>query len=303
MSSRSRDSQLHDLQQQLHQAASAEVARGQDAYFKGVIKHRGISTPGVDGVVKAFLAGTDMEPAELRALGLELLREPLQEDKLCGINIWQHCLLRRGMTAQWQQELAALEEVYASGHVFAWSTCDWICGRLLGPLIKQLLAQQPSEGEACGRAVMAWCRRDELWLRRSSVVAFVTLARHPDKKVFPGFRDALLDTLAATVQGQERFAQTGTGWVLRELGKGDPDRLIQFVESNLQHFSREGLRYALEKQPAAVRGQLLAQHKGIAGAGLEGQEGIASSDPGTANAGTLQPQQQVPAAKKRRQRR
>lgn len=44
----------------------------------------------------------------------------LQEDKLCGINIWQHCLLRRGMAAQWQQEVAALEEVYASGHVFAW---------------------------------------------------------------------------------------------------------------------------------------------------------------------------------------
>lgn len=57
---------------------SQQVARGQDAYFKGVIKHRGISTPGVDAVVKAFLAGTDMEPAELRALGLELLREPLQ---------------------------------------------------------------------------------------------------------------------------------------------------------------------------------------------------------------------------------
>lgn len=58
--------------------APQQVARGQDSYSKGVIRHRGISTPSVDAVLKAFLAGTDMEPAELRALGLALLREPLQ---------------------------------------------------------------------------------------------------------------------------------------------------------------------------------------------------------------------------------
>lgn len=120
MSASVRDLQLQSLQQQLDQAASAEVARGQDSYSKGVIRHRGISTPSVDAVLKAFLAGTDMEPAELRALGLALLREPLQEDKLCGIGIWQHCLLRRGMAAEWRRELAALEEVYSGGHVFAW---------------------------------------------------------------------------------------------------------------------------------------------------------------------------------------
>jgi uncharacterized protein YciI len=33
------------------------------------------------------------------------------------------------------------------------------------------------------------------------------------------------------------------------------------VEANLPHFNREGLRYALEKQPAAVRQPLMAQHK------------------------------------------
>ncbi|KAL4443630.1 hypothetical protein ABPG75_011367 [Micractinium tetrahymenae] len=296
------DERLHSLQQLLTEAASAEVARGQDVYFKGVIKHRGITTPAVDSLVKAFLAGTEAEPAELRALGLALLQEPLQEDKLCGIAIWQHCLLRRGLAAQWRGELAALEEIYAGGHVFAWSTCDWICGRLLVPLVKQLLAQERSAGEACSRTMMAWCRRDNLWLRRSSVVAFVTLARLPDEQVFPGFRTSLLDTLAVTVQGQERFAQTGTGWVLREVGKGDADQLVQFVEDHMQHFSREGLRYALEKQPAAVRARLLARHKELV-AGAVTRTSAASSDHGAVAAAEPTQQQHAPEAKKRRQRR
>lgn len=137
------------------------------------------------------------------------------------------------------------------------------------------------------------------------MVAFVTLARKPDEQVFPGFRDALLDTLAVTVQGQERFAQTGTGWVLREVGKGDADRLTQFVEAHLQHFSREGLRYALEKQPAAVRGRLLAQHKRVVDAKPAAEDGIPCSDRGEGGAPSeaAQQRQQAPAPKRQRKRR
>jgi hypothetical protein len=66
------------------------------------------------------------------------------------------------------------------------STCDSICGRLLAPLIKQLLKVKAHEGQACAQEVLGWCRQDNLWLRRSSVVAFVTLAKLPDDKVRPG---------------------------------------------------------------------------------------------------------------------
>lgn len=148
------------------------------------------------------------------------------------------------------------------------STCDGICSRILAPLTRRLLLAEPPTGAACARAVLAWSRHPNLWLRRTSVVAFVTLARRPDEQVrgawrqctacsaagapalnskpggtahpapmppclprlpqvFPGFRAALLEALAALVQGHERFAQTGAGWVLRELGKGDSQALLQ----------------------------------------------------------------------------
>lgn len=262
---------LQSVQKQLASVAAPSVAKGQDAYFKDVIKHRGVKTPAVEAVCKQLLKQqAAASPADLRELALALLREPLQEDKLAGTCVWRHCLLKGGLAADWRSELAALQELYTGGHVFVWSTCDGICGRLLGPLSKLLLRSNPAEEEACCRAIMAWCQHSNLWLRRSSVVAFVTLARLPDDKVFPGFRAALTNTLAVTVRGQERFSQTGTGWVLRELGKGDEQALLQFAETHLHHFNREGLRYALEQQTPAVRTLLLARHKALAAAGQEG---------------------------------
>lgn len=91
------------------------------------------------------------------------------------------------------------------------STCDCVCSRVLAPTIKQLLKQAPPEGEAAARAVLGWCRSDNLWLLRSSVVGVVTLARHPDSAVFPGFRSCLLEALDAVVRCPERFAQVSTG--------------------------------------------------------------------------------------------
>ena len=66
----------------------------------------------------------------------------------------------------------------------------------------------------------------------------------------------LLEVCAATVKHPERFAQTGTGWVLRELGQAEPERVVRFIEDNLPSFSAEGLRYATEKMPAQTKARL-----------------------------------------------
>ena len=67
------------VQQRLAAVGVAEVAEGQDAYFKGAIRHRGIKMPALDAACKAFLAGQqEAAPEELRQLGLALLRQPLQ---------------------------------------------------------------------------------------------------------------------------------------------------------------------------------------------------------------------------------
>jgi 3-methyladenine DNA glycosylase AlkD len=59
----------------------------------------------------------------------------------------------------------------------------------------------------------------------------------------------LLDICAVTVACPERFAQTGTGWVLREVSVAERERVLAFVEQHLPLFSKEGLRYTLAKVP------------------------------------------------------
>ncbi len=63
------------------------------------------------------------------------------------------------------------------------------------------------------------------------------------------------------VVSKERFLQTATGWLIRQISVGLPKEALNFVESNLKHFSREGLRYALEKTPPATAQKLLNRHK------------------------------------------
>ena len=92
-----------------------------------------------------------------------------------------------------------------------------------------------------------------MWRRRASVVAFVNLAKKGDRN-FPGFTAMVLDNCSRLLGSQERFAQTGVGWVLRELGRADEDRLISFVEANLDRFSREALKNATRYiQPEAAK--------------------------------------------------
>jgi len=95
--------------------------------------------------------------------------------------------------------------------------------------------------------------------RRASVVAFANLARKGDQN-FPGFTEMVLDNCSHLLGSQERFVQTGVGWVLRELGRSDQDRVIGFVEANLERFSREALKNATKYLPPEVAERLLQTH-------------------------------------------
>jgi 3-methyladenine DNA glycosylase AlkD len=97
-----------------------------------------------------------------------------------------------------------------------------------------------------------------VWQCRASV-AFANLARKSDQN-FAGFTEMILNDCSRLLESQERFAQTGVGWVLRELSRTDQGRVIGFVEANLNRFSREALRNAIKYLPPDVKERLLQAH-------------------------------------------
>ena len=186
-----------------------------------------------------------------------LMESEYAEDKFAGALIYQDILIPNGGVT-WREDLPTFAGFFDDGHIWDWSTCDWFCVRVLGRLVES--QEDLAEREACARQIAKWSEAENLWRMRASCVAFVNCARQGDA-FFPGFRDMVLDICRLTVRRQERFGQTGTGWVLREVGKGNKRALLTFCNQNLRWFSREGLRYALEKVPKTERDRIVEQHK------------------------------------------
>src|SRR5262249_10376658 len=99
-----------------------------------------------------------------------------------------------------------------------WATTDAMCGLLIGPL----LADRP----ALAARMRAWSRDRNMWVRRASAVGLIPSVR----------RGAALDLayeIAARLHvDREDLIQKAVGWMLREAGKTDLDRLERYLLAN-----------------------------------------------------------------------
>ena len=239
---------IAELQRQLQRRASPKTKRWWESYLKQAIPFRGVRMADIRAVLHSWL---ENEPARAGLSGegqlelaLGLIRERYAEDKLAGILYLQEVLIPAG-TVQWRRHISRFAELFRDGHITDWNTCDWFCVKVLGPLAER-------GGEPCARVIAEWRTAESLWQRRASGVAFINLAKSGDEN-FAGLTDLLLEICASTVRCPERFAQTGTAWVLRELSRAEPDRVTRFIEGTLAFFSSEGVRTATAKLPSETR--------------------------------------------------
>jgi 3-methyladenine DNA glycosylase AlkD len=79
-------------------------------------------------------------------------------------------------------------------------------------------------------------------------------------RTFQGYTEVVLDNGTHLLGSQERFVQTGVGWVLRELSNSDEECVIGFVEANLDRFSRQALKNATKYLPPEVAEHLPQTH-------------------------------------------
>eukprot|EP00238_Polyblepharides_amylifera_P006428 CAMPEP_0196584332 /NCGR_PEP_ID=MMETSP1081-20130531/46683_1 /TAXON_ID=36882 /ORGANISM="Pyramimonas amylifera, Strain CCMP720" /LENGTH=264 /DNA_ID=CAMNT_0041905503 /DNA_START=282 /DNA_END=1077 /DNA_ORIENTATION=+ len=191
---------------------------------------------------------------ELLELGFLLLHEKeMSEDRLAGVLILSEWLVRPGHLREelrWAQLLAGIEGAFSSGALADWNTVDWTCTKVLAPLVE--MSESPSR---CASALLSWQHANTLWQRRAShVFAAVGLARKGDT-VFPGFVALLHDNLSGCLKAgpQERFVQTGVGWVVRELHLADPKTVARFLAAHLSLMTTEALNSSLQKMEKAIK--------------------------------------------------
>jgi 3-methyladenine DNA glycosylase AlkD len=255
LSSPTLDGLIERLQLRLNAHATAARREWWTKYLKGTASFRGVKMADVRKAVHTWFReerlGDHLSIEQQKDLAIMLLEENYSEDKLAGVLFLQEILLPAG-ALDWRSDLARFARLFDEEYIHDWSTCDWFCVKVLGPLVEQ-------QAEGCARAISEWREANSVWQRRASVVAFANLASQGNQN-FVGFVELVLDICSHLLGSQERFVQTGVGWVLRELSRSDENRVIGFVEANLDRFSREALKNAIKYLPPEVAERLLQAH-------------------------------------------
>jgi 3-methyladenine DNA glycosylase AlkD len=125
-----------------------------------------------------------------------------------------------------------------------WAVTDDLATRVITTLIDKF--------EPLAATVESWDHSPNLWVRRSSAVAFVYLirkGRHLDR----AYR------IATVLEPDTHdLIHKACGWLLRECGKADAKRLEQHLLEHGPAIPRTTLRYAIERFSVAKRRHLLA---------------------------------------------
>lgn len=131
------------------------------------------------------------------------------------------------------------------GRYSSWAAIDLLCLEVITPLV----ARYP----ALDRSVRRWADADSSWLRRAAAVTFVPFARRGERL------DSAYDVAARLTDEGEDLVQKACGWLLREAGRTDADRLRRFLTDRGVEFPRTTVRYAIERFAEPQRRRLLEQ--------------------------------------------
>ncbi len=204
------------LQSRLTALGDEKKARWLENYVKHDVRSKGVGIPQIREVVKAVAKehGLTQQPVEAQFEFLsDLMQQPYTEDKLAAILYLQ--LYWKKQEAGPQLEL--ISRWFDQRWISDWNVCDWLCVRLLSPMVDTVREQAIP-------VFKAWNTDEYLWTARASLVPFAqckSIAEHTDT----------IETFSTVlIKREERFCKTSVGWVLREYSRHDKGFVLRFLE-------------------------------------------------------------------------
>lgn len=240
-----------DITETLRSMADAEQARqlmrffktGKGDYGEGD-RFLGLRCPQTRMVVKA--ARLDVPRREIE----RLLYSEWHEVRFAGFMLlveeMKAALPRR---REWPVARAAEREDIAAFYLRHarqannWDLVDMTCPKVTG----EWLLYPRADGSMPRRDILdRLVESDNLWEQRIGIVTTWRLIR-------AGQTDDTLRLAARLLDHPHDLIHKATGWMLREVGKQDMDRLTGFLEAHYREMPRTALRYAIEKMPETER--------------------------------------------------
>ncbi len=231
---------LLEIQKALKNVATTEQQKKSEWYLKKAAQFHGVRSPDIDACFKEYFKSTlkDQMFSIQFKIALSLLTSEFHEEKKFGI-----LLLHKNIKLLNESHITSFSKLFPND-IKDWATCDSFSSKVLTNMIKQ--------NPAIAQKIYEWRNSNHLWQQRASCIAFVVIARHGE------YNDMIISICRTVIKNPERFAQLGAGWVLRELSLADLDLVLLFIKKNYEFFSREGLRYAIEKMKPEMRKAILA---------------------------------------------
>lgn len=228
----------------LSSKADPDQARGAERYFKETVKCYGVAAPEIHALASALYGRVrdDWTAKDAIALCDILFSDPELEAKATA------ALILSRFKDTFPRELFAKARGWlASNRLANWASVDVFCTDSLGAFLES----RPAFVEK----IKAWAHHPNRWVKRASLVSFIKLARKAE------FLPAVYAVSASVFAVDDDLIHKANGWLLREAGKADADRLERFLIARGPSMPRTTVRYSIERFPEAKRKTLLALTK------------------------------------------
>lgn len=227
---------LPRLRAALQAAADPTRAAAMQAYMKSEMPYWGVPAPRVRALCSELFASYSFEDAaRWRADVLAIWRSAThREERYAALALAGHA---RAGAFQTLEALPMYEEMIVSGAW--WDFVDVLAGHQIG----KLLQLYPREMR---RTLRAWSRGDDLWKRRSAILAQLGFREATDTKL-------LYACIRPSLSSREFFLRKAIGWALRQLARYQPQEVLRYVEQHASELSPLSRREALKHLVPATR--------------------------------------------------
>lgn len=194
-------------------------------YVKHSIRSFGVGIPEIRSIIQEFEKANNVsrEPLSHQIRFLDnLMRHDFTEAKLAAILYIQ----LYWKTSRPSETLQLISKWLDNAWITDWNVCDWLCVRLLSPLVDL----EPGQTVA---AFLNWNNSTNMWKARASLVPFAQC------KTIENQEETIFVFSKVLIQREERFCKTAVGWVLRQYSKFNAKLVIEFLEENRDFTTKE----------------------------------------------------------------
>lgn len=215
-------------------------------YLKNEIEFIGVGIPKIRDIVnKVINSHNTLSGNDYFYIAYDLMKSKISEDKLSSIILLQECANKINHV----NLISFIDRIFTEKLIFEWNTCDWLCVRLLTPVID-------SQNKDNILLILNWHKKEYLWHARASLVPFAQCVN------LSKYLSILRKPMEKLIMREERFSKTAVGWILREISKFDKNYTISFIENNLLYVNNEVVNNALKYLTKEIKNKIKSRMKG-----------------------------------------